>query len=68
MQSFGPAVGAVGVGDQLEVGEDPAQPGWIQPPGRLDQDWFGLGGEVAGPVLGAGGEHGGVGQGQLAVG
>jgi hypothetical protein len=44
MQPLGPGLGALGVGDQLEVADDPAQPGWVQALGRLQQDRFGLDG------------------------
>jgi hypothetical protein len=33
---FGLVLGAVGVGDQPQMGDGLAQPGWVQPPGRLD--------------------------------
>ena len=58
---LGLGVGALGVGDQPQMGDDPAQPGRVQPPGRLHQDRFGLGGEVVGQVVGAVGQHLGVG-------
>ena len=61
MAPLGLGVSAVGVGDQLEVAKDPAQPGWVQPTGRLDQHRFGLHSDLVGQVLGAVGHHCGVG-------
>ena len=66
MTSLPVTVGAVGVGDLEQVAEEPPQPGWVQPSGRLDQDWFGVGGDVVGEGVGAGGEDLGVGDRQLA--
>ena len=54
------SVGAVGVGHQPQMGDRPPQPGRVQTAGRFQQDWFGLGGEVVGEILGAGGQHLGV--------
>jgi hypothetical protein len=54
-------LGAIGVGDQLEVAQDPPQPGRIQPTGCFQQDRFGLGGHMLGEVLGALGQHPGMG-------
>ena len=56
-----PAVAAVGVGDQPQMPQDPPQPGWVQPTGGLHQHGFGLGGDVVGQVVGALGQHPGVG-------
>jgi hypothetical protein len=57
MLPLGPAVFAVGVGDQPQAGQDAAQPGWVQPPGRLHQHRLGLGRHRPGQVVGAGGHH-----------
>jgi hypothetical protein len=57
MTVFGPVVGAVGVGDQPQMAQDPPQPGRVQPPGRRHQHRFGLGGGGGGQVVGAGGQH-----------
>ena len=46
---------------------EPPQPTWVQPSGRLDQHRFGLGGDVVGQVVGAGGQDLGVGDRQLPV-
>jgi hypothetical protein len=40
----------------------------VQPPGRFQEDGFGLGGGVGGQVVGAGGEHRGMGRGEFSVG
>jgi hypothetical protein len=45
-------IGAVGVGDLLEVAQDPPQPGRVQPTGGLQQPRFGLHREVVGEVVG----------------
>ena len=55
MPLLGAAGLVVGVGDRLEVAKDPPQPGWVQPTGRLDQDWFGLHGDRLGQRLDAAG-------------
>ena len=65
MAPFGPAGGAVGVGDQLEMAQDLSQPGRVQPPGRLHQHRFGLGGDVIREVVGADREHAGMGHREL---
>ena len=44
MPPLGLGFGAVRVGDQAQVAQDPSQPGRVQPLGRFDQDRFGLGG------------------------
>jgi hypothetical protein len=62
---LGVGAGAVGVGDQPQVGDGPPQPGRVQPPGRRHQHWFGLGGEMGGQIVGAGSQHLGVGHRQL---
>jgi hypothetical protein len=66
--SLGAVVLVVGVGDQAQVGDQAAESGWVQPPGRLHQHRFGLGGGVGGQILGAGGQHRGVDWGELAGG
>ena len=55
-------LGALGVDSRAQMGDDPAQPGRVQPPGRRHQHRLGLGGEVVGQVLGAVGQHLGVGR------
>jgi hypothetical protein len=60
MAALGLLVGTLGVGDQLEVADSPPQLGWVKAAGRLDQDRFGLGGELVGEVVGAVGHHGGM--------
>jgi hypothetical protein len=45
--------------------DSPSQPRWVQPAGGLRQDRFGLGGNMIGEVVGAVGEHAGVGRGEL---
>jgi hypothetical protein len=50
---FAVAVGGVGVGDQPQMSHGPSQPGRVQPAGRLQQDWFGLGGNLD-ALVGAG--------------
>ncbi|HSO51149.1 MAG TPA: hypothetical protein VL330_00020, partial [Actinomycetes bacterium] len=57
MASLSVAVGAVGVGDLESVAQEPPQPPWVQPPGRLDQDRYGLDGHMVGQRTGAGGDH-----------
>jgi hypothetical protein len=47
------------------MGDDPAQPRRVQPPGRLHQHRFGLGGQMVGQIVGAGGQHLGVGRGDV---
>jgi hypothetical protein len=42
--------------------DDPPQPGWVQPPGRLQQHRLGLHGDVGGEAVGAVGQHLGVGR------
>ena len=54
-------ISAVWVGGQAQMGDDPPQPRRIQPPGRLHQHRFGLGGDRVGEVLGAMGQHPGMG-------
>jgi hypothetical protein len=56
------------VGDQPQMGDDPAQAGWVKAAGGLHQDRFGLGRKVGGQVLHAVGQHPGMGQRQLPVG
>ena len=53
MAALGLVVGPVGVGDQLEVADDLAEPGRVEAPGGFEQDWFGVGGELVGEVVGA---------------
>ena len=55
-------VGTLGVGDLLQMPQDPAQPGRVQPGGRLQEHRLGLGGDLGGQLLGAVGEHLGVGR------
>ena len=50
-------VGAVRVGHQLEMAQDPSQPRRIQPTGRLHQHRLGLHGHLVGQVLGAMSQH-----------
>ncbi len=59
--------GAVGVGDLEQVPHDPPQPAWVQLSGRLDQHRFRFHGDVVGQVLGAGGDHLGMGDRELAL-
>ena len=54
-------VGAVGVSDLEQMAQEPPQPTWVEPPGRLDQHRFGLGGDLVGQRMGAGGDHLGMG-------
>jgi hypothetical protein len=63
-----PVLGGVGVGDQPQMGDGPPQPWRVQAPGRVHQDRFGVGGDMVGEVVGAGGEHLGVGHRELPVG
>ena len=53
MAALGLVVGPVGVGDQLEVADDLAQAGRVEAAGGFEQDWFGVGGELVGEVVGA---------------
>ena len=46
MTPLSPRLGTVGVGDQKQMVQDVAQPGWIQPPGRLHQHRVGPRGHV----------------------
>jgi hypothetical protein len=66
--SFGLAGCGVGVGDSAKVGDHPSQAWRIQAAGRLQQDRFGLDGDVGGEVLGARGQHAGMGGRQLPIG
>ena len=50
------------------MAQDPPQPGRVQPPGRLHQHRLGLGGQVVGELLGAVGQHLGMGRRELPVG
>jgi hypothetical protein len=59
-------VGALGVGDLLEVAQDAAESGWVQASGRRRQHRRGLGRGVGGEVVGAVGQHRGVGGRHLA--
>jgi hypothetical protein len=68
MVAFGLGLGAVRVGDQPQVSDQLAQPRRVQAPGHLHQDRFGLGGDRGGQLVGADGQHPGVGRRQLAVG
>jgi hypothetical protein len=52
---------AVRVGDLEQAAQEPPQPTRVQLPGCLDQDWFGLAGEVVGEGVGAVGQDLGVG-------
>jgi hypothetical protein len=63
MALFGLVVGALGISHKTQMGDGPAQAGWVQPPGRVQQHRFGLGGGVGGEVVGAGGQHLGMGWG-----
>jgi hypothetical protein len=65
---LGPGLGGVGVGDEAQVGDDPSQARRVEAAGGLQQHRFGLDRRVGGEVLGAVGQHGGVGHGELAVG
>jgi hypothetical protein len=49
--SLGPVGFVVGVGDQPQMPQDLPQPGWVEPPGRVQEHWFGLGRNVAGEVV-----------------
>ena len=68
MAALGLLVGTLGVGDPAQVADDLAQPGRIQPPGRLHQHRLSLGGELVGELLGACSQDGGVSDRQLPVG
>jgi hypothetical protein len=65
---LGPALGDLGVGDPAQVGDDPAQPEWVQPAGRRQQHRLGRGGGGGGQVVGAGGQDLGVSCRQVPVG
>jgi hypothetical protein len=67
MVAFGLGGGGVGVDHLPQLGHRSAQPGWVQPPGRRHQHRFGLSGDVVGQVLGAGGQHAGMGRRELAL-
>ena len=54
-------VGTVGVDHLLEMAQGASPPGWVQPSGRRQEHRVGLGGQVGGQVLGAVGDHRGVG-------
>ena len=60
MAAFAGRVDAVGVGELAQIPHGLAEPRWVQPGGRLDQDRFGVGGEVVGEVAGALGQHPGM--------
>ena len=66
MAPLGLAGSAVWVGHQVPVADDPSQPGWVVPVGRGHQHRLGLGRGVVGEVVGAVGQHGGVGGRELA--
>jgi hypothetical protein len=68
MTPLGLLPGPLGIGDQPQVAHDAPQPGRVQPPGRLQRDRFGLGGNMAGEVLDSLGERAGMGHRQLPVG
>jgi hypothetical protein len=61
MAPLGLGVGAVGIGGVSQVGDGPPQPGWVQASGRRHQHRLGLGGHLGGEVVGAMGQHRGVG-------
>jgi hypothetical protein len=65
---LGLGVGAVGIGDQPQMGHGLAQPRRVQPPRGVQQHRFGLGGGVVGQVVGAVGQHLGMRQGDSPVG
>jgi hypothetical protein len=60
--------GTVGVGDLAQISHGLAELGWVEAAGRVDQDRFGVGGEVVGELAGALGQHPGMGRGDLALG
>ena len=60
-------VGGLGVGDLVQVGDDPPEPGWVQAAGRRHQHRLGLRGHLGGQVTGAMGQRAGVGGRHLAV-
>jgi len=60
--------GTVGVGDLAQISHGLAELGWVEAAGRLDQDRFGVGGEVVGELAGALGQHPGMSRGDLAAG
>jgi hypothetical protein len=61
MAALAVAVGAVGIGDLLQMAKHPPQPRWIHAPGRLQQHRLGLGGDLGGQVTGAMGQRAGMG-------
>ena len=50
-------ISAIRVSDLEQMAQEPPQPSWVQPTGRLHQDRFGLDGDVVGQRMGAGGDH-----------
>ena len=60
MTTFPVTIRALGVGDLDQMPRQPPQPIRVQPPGRLDQHRFGLGGDLVGQALGAVGDHPGM--------
>jgi hypothetical protein len=67
MATLSVPIRAIGVGDLEQVAHEPAQPGRVQLPGRLDQDRFGLHRDLVGEVVGAVSDHLGVSDRQLPV-
>jgi len=67
MAPLGRLVGTLGVNDLAQVGDGLAQPRWVQLAGQLEQDRFGLGSDLIGQVVGAVGQHPGMGRGDHPV-
>jgi hypothetical protein len=45
--------GTVGVNELAQISDGLVELGWVEAAGRLDQDRFGVGGEVVGELAGA---------------
>jgi hypothetical protein len=61
MASLGLGVSRLGINRLSQVGDGPPQPRWVQAAGRRHQDRLGPGGHRGGQVVGAGGQHRGMG-------
>jgi len=62
MAAFGGPVGPLGVGDLAQVPHEPAQLRRVQPTGRLDQHRVGVQPHMLGKLVGAFGDHRGMGR------